>query len=79
MTEDGEPSALVAGFAFEALPAGGTYGFIRYDSSPHPRARTAVSVSHQLCCGYAAFGTLAATVVRGWVGRRIRRRLRRWL
>ena len=26
VTEDGEPSTLVAGFAFEALPAGGTYG-----------------------------------------------------
>lgn len=29
VTEDGEPSALVAGFAFEALPAGGTYGDAR--------------------------------------------------
>ena len=29
MTEDGEPSTLVAGFAFEALPAGGTYGDAR--------------------------------------------------
>ena len=29
VTEDGEPSALVAGFAFEALPAGGTYGEAR--------------------------------------------------
>ncbi|MEE0582808.1 MAG: tyrosine-protein phosphatase, partial [Adlercreutzia sp.] len=29
VTEDGEPSALVAGFAFEALPAGGTYGASR--------------------------------------------------
>ena len=29
VTEDGEPSTLVAGFAFEALPAGGTYGDAR--------------------------------------------------
>lgn len=29
VTEDGEPSSLVAGFAFEALPAGGTYGASR--------------------------------------------------
>lgn len=29
VTEDGEPSALVAGFAFEALPAGGTFGDAR--------------------------------------------------
>lgn len=29
VTEDGEPSTLVAGFAFEALPAGGTYGASR--------------------------------------------------
>ncbi|MEC4273682.1 tyrosine-protein phosphatase [Adlercreutzia sp. R25] len=29
VTEDGEPSSLVAGFAFEALPAGGTFGNAR--------------------------------------------------
>ena len=29
VTEDGEPSALVTGFALKALPAGGTYGDAR--------------------------------------------------